>query len=99
MKRIFSLLLVLASFAFSFMNPDEVGIFIKQKIEQENVTADGIFLLSTEILAAFYRKTNYIANQIDSDANTNWSPGGLGKYRKAVSHTWFVHVDTRGSGT
>jgi len=37
-----------------------------------------------------------IIDVIDNDSEYNWLVGGLGRYRKTASHTWNIHVDTRG---
>jgi len=37
-----------------------------------------------------------IVEVFDNDSEYNWLVGGLGRYRKTASHTWNIHVDTRG---
>lgn len=37
-----------------------------------------------------------IVEGIDSDPDNKWLLGGLGKYKRTASHTWNIHVDTRG---
>ena len=37
-----------------------------------------------------------IVDAFDNDPNYTFLIGGLGKYKKTNSHTWNVHLDTRG---
>ena len=59
MKSRLSIVFILSSFAFSLADGNKISKYIQQKVEQEKVSADGIYLLSTEILPTFYRKTNF----------------------------------------
>jgi len=37
-----------------------------------------------------------LVESIEKEAENNYLIGGMGKYKKTASHTWDVHIDTRG---